>query len=176
MITCTEYERDEPRWISHRHPCRKPDLDRRAACDVRTPKARRQSCRVVCNDKVPPLEQRCKSAARHIPYVASGVNYQQLGCFLVRALGGDHGCATRQDVPLVNNATLIASTISSAESSGRFNVDGSASGTASACSGVSMSPGPTERNMTLAALASSAQIAVRWRNADLLAPYGPQPG
>src|SRR5215475_11739319 len=115
MITCTEYERDEPRGISNRHPCRKPDLDRRTACDVPTPKARRQSCRVVCNDQIPRVEQRCKFAARHVPYVASVVNDQQLGSFLVRALGGDHWCATRQDVLLVNNATLIALTISSAE-------------------------------------------------------------
>ncbi len=38
-----------------------------------------------------------------------------------------------------------------------------------------MSPGSSERNETPSAFASSAQIAVRWRSAALLAPYAPHP-
>jgi hypothetical protein len=70
----------------------------------------------------------------------------------------------------LGNATSIALMISAAESAGRFSVLGSASGTASAWSGVSMSPGSIERKETPSALASSAQIAVKWRSAALLAP------
>src|SRR5262249_59572828 len=100
---------------------------------------------------------RCKSAARHVPHVALSVNDQQLGCFPVGALGGDHRRAARQDVPLFDNATRIASMISAAECSGRFKVDGWASGTARACRGVALSPGSSGMDTPPATLAASAQ-------------------
>src|SRR5215831_6086637 len=60
VITRAEYERDEPPGISHRHPRRKPDLDRLTACHVHAAETRRQSCRIVGNDQVPRVEQTCK--------------------------------------------------------------------------------------------------------------------
>ena len=68
----------------------------------------------------------------------------------------------------------MASASSRAAASGRFSVARSASGTAAACSGVSMSPGSIDRNRTPYGASSASQIAVKWRRAALLAPYAPQ--
>ena len=50
--------------------------------------------------------------------------------------------------PFIAIASAIASSSSRAATSGRFKLERSASGTASACSGVSMSPGSIDRNRT----------------------------
>ena len=64
-------------------------------------------------------------------------------------------CATRRQG---RRAAAIASASSRAAVSGRLSVAGSASGTASACSGVSMSPGSSERTRTPSAASSSSQM------------------
>src|SRR5689334_10629183 len=56
----------------------------------------------------------------------------------------------------------MASRSSRAAVSGRLSVDGSASGTASACIGVSMSPGSIERKRIPSEESSSLQMRVMW--------------
>src|SRR5262249_45097427 len=145
MITGPEGKNDKPGGIAHRYPRRKADLDRLAACDMGAAQARRQGRRIVRDDQVARAEQPCKLGSRRIPHCAAGVDNQQLGRFPVVAVGGTHGCLSTRCSTLVDKATRIVSTISPAECSGRFRVNGSASGTASLCSGVSMSPGSMDR-------------------------------
>jgi hypothetical protein len=86
---------------------------------------------------------------------------QELGRVPVGPVGRDHARVPTRGVTRPGNEARIASTISAAASSGRLKLAGSASGIASACSGVFMSPGSIDRKSTPSAFASSAQIAVR---------------
>src|SRR5262245_43204710 len=79
-----------------------------------------------------------------------------------------HGCAASRRSALLGNEANNNARISAAASSGRLKVVGSQSGTANLCSGVSMSPGSSDRNEIPSPFASSAHIAVRCRRAALL--------
>ena len=84
---------------------------------------------------------------------------------LHRVASGDHACS-------FTSAAEMASASSRAAVSGRLSVAGSAPGTASACSGVSMSPGSSDRKRTPSAASSSPQMALMWRSAAFDAAVG----
>src|SRR5207249_6217559 len=93
------------------------------------------------------------------------------------AVGGDHDTPPSLAASVrEGRAASMASVSSRAAASGRLSVAGSASGTAAACSGVSMSPGSSDRKRTPSAANSASQMALKWRRAALLAPYAPQRG
>src|SRR5579871_4541276 len=71
-----------------------------------------------------------------------------------RAIGSESG--VRRDSTA---ATVSAS--SRAATSGRFNVERSASGTAAACNGVSISPGSIDMTRTPSKLSSSSQMRLK---------------
>ena len=65
-----------------------------------------------------------------------------------------------------------ASHRSRAAAAGRFRSDRSASGSAAACSGVSMSPGSNDIIATPSGASSACQMRVRWSSAALLSAVG----
>ena len=111
-------------------------------------KARGQCGGIVRNDKIPVTKQIDESRALPMPDLAAAIDDEQLG--LPRALDGQVGGDHRR-----------TSSSSRAAVSGRFNSDGFASGTASACIGVSMSPGSIDRTRTPSAASSSLQMRLR---------------
>src|SRR5262245_61608080 len=173
MITAAECDGSEPRWVADRHPRRKSNLDRLAARAMDARQARWQRCRIICDDEVARAEEGGECSARQMSYPTIGVDGEEFGGSPVGTLGYNNGCTTRG--AWRGNAASSDSMISAAASSGRRNVVGSTSGAASACSGVSMSPGSSERKAMPSVFASFAQIALRWRRAALLEPYAPQP-
>src|SRR5262245_6824312 len=175
MITCPERDCNEPGRIAELHPRRKPDLDRLAARTMRALQARGQRCGVICNHQIARVEEEGSLGGRQVSHPAIPVNGNEFGGSAVGAVGGNHEYPRTRGAARFGNAASITSTTSAAESSGSLNVIGSASGIAKACSGVSMSRGSIERKRTPSAFPSSAQIAVRWRRAALLAPYAPHP-
>src|SRR5579883_121751 len=171
-IARAEGDGDETGRIAEPDPAGKANLHRRAARDMRSFEARRQSRGVVRHDQVAGREQVGEFGPRRAPHAPIGTDDQQLAAAAIETLGGDHArdpTGRKASRPWRSDA-LIASAISAAASSGGFSVDGSVSGEAKACSGVSMSPGSSERKRTPSSLSSLSQIAVRWRSAALLAP------
>src|SRR5262249_58336452 len=124
---------------------------------------------VVGSDGIARSEKRRERGWRQVSYRAIGVNRQEFGRLLTKLVVRSHGCPATA-VARAGNAARSNVTISIAAASGRFKVVGSALGTASACSGVSISPGSIEKKETPSDLASSAQMAVICRSAALLAP------
>src|SRR5262245_45273158 len=175
MITCPERDCNEPGRVADVHPRRKPDLDRLAARTMRAVQAPGQRCGVLCNHQTARAEKEGPPGARQVSHPAIPINGNKLGGSAVGAVGGNHEYPRTRRAARFGNPASITSTTSAAESSGRLNVIGSASGIAKACSGVSMSPGSIERKRTPSIFPSSAQIAVKWRRAALLAPYAPHP-
>src|SRR5579863_8999009 len=168
MIAGAECDGDESRRIADVDPTGETNFDLAAARLMRPTQRRRQGRRIVGDDKIGGAEQRGERSPRQTPHGAIRLDQQQFGG--VGRFGGDHPFAPTSRNVRRGKVARMVSTISAAESSGRFNIDRSASGTASACNGVSMSPGSTERNLTSSACASLSQIEVRWRSAALLAP------
>ena len=101
-----------------------------------------QRRRVVGDDEVARLEQRRRVGARRWRISPSAATTKSLAVSVARMIGGDHPKApTSGFTRFGSSATDGVDRAPRRQSSGRFSVDGSASGTASACSGVSMSPG-----------------------------------
>ena len=156
--------------VADRYPCGEPDLDRLAARAMRAAQACRQGCSIVGDDRVPRAEQRSELGARHVPHSAARINDQQFRGLPVGSVGGAHGCAPTSCLARLGMLRPSFQGFRPRSPQGLRNVDGSASGIACACSGVSMSPGSRERKPTPWDFASSAQMAVRCRSAALLAP------
>src|SRR6185295_18985110 len=112
--------------IANRYPACKPDLHRLAAGDMRSVQARRQSRRIICNDDITWAEQRRVFAAPQVLQAATAVNGKKLGGLPIGMVGSGHICAPGSDTRSGNTASIVSMS-SAAESSGRFNVDGSAS-------------------------------------------------
>src|SRR5262245_45379796 len=105
--------------------------------------ARGQRRRVVGDHEIAGAKVIGKAEAIDMPERAQRIDDEQLGVgrTLMGLCSGNHGWLSSG----VGSAAPIASRTSSAASPGRFNVEGSASGTAMEWSGVSMSPGSIDR-------------------------------
>src|SRR5687768_17752442 len=109
-------------------------------------------------------------------YVAVLIDVQQSRCrrTLCWAVRCDHDAylnAVRS-----GSKSQIVSASSRAATAGGLSDEGSASGTAAACIGVSISPGSMAVNRTPCADNSSFQTRVICASAALLEPYAPQRG
>src|SRR3989441_4458967 len=142
--------------------------------------AGRERCRIVGNHQIAGLQEIRETRSRSVSDAPSRVDDEELGVPrpLDGTVGRDHVLCSLCSMTATRSpsAAAIASANSRAEVSGRSSVAGSASGTANACSGVSMSPGSSERKRTPSADSSSFQIRLMWCKAALLAPYAPQDG
>src|SRR5262249_40612691 len=133
---------------------------------------------VVGNHQVAGLQEVDEPGAGGVGDLPLGIDHEQfrLRRTLDGTVGGDHAVPPSLRARACGSAAAMASASSRAAISGRFSVAGSASGTAAACNGVSMSPGSIDRNRTPTEVSSASQIALRWRRAALLALYAPHRG
>src|SRR5882757_2580015 len=132
-------------------------------------KTRWQGSSVIRNHHIAGTQQVHEFGPGLMLDMTSTVNdqYLRVGRALDWKIGGNHpiaSCAiaseskseTRHD-----RTAATASASSRAATSGRFNVERSASGTAAACKGVSMSPGSIERTRTPSKRSSSSQMRLK---------------
>src|SRR5262249_61930741 len=117
--------------------------------------------------------QRGRAGVDDLP---AGIDHQEPGRRRSPAgsVGGDHD--TPPVTALRGSAAAMAPANSRAASSGRLSASRSASGTAAACNGVSMSPGSIAGDRPPAAANAAAPGAPGGPSAALLAPGGPPPG
>src|SRR6478736_5592064 len=177
-VALAEDHGDDPadRRRGERRPRRESNLDLAAAGYVRAAKARRDGRRVVGDDDVVRLQQIGQPRAGHVPHPAGPVHVEKPGvAWALDGRGrGDHRPSLREPAPARaggwGRTLSISATSSRATVAGAFSVDGSASGTAAACSGVAMSPGSNETTRTPIGPSSACQTRVRWSRAALLAP------
>src|SRR6185369_5217973 len=154
---------------------RKSHLDFRAGLDVYAAKACRQRRSVVRNHYVAGAEQRDQTTARQGADATCRIHVQELRVrgALNGPVGSDHE-ARLNVIDRAGSRSAIASAISTAAALGCFSVVRSASGIASACIGVSMSPGSSASSFTPCDAISSFQMRVMCATAALLEPYAPQ--
>ena len=133
-----------------------PHFDRRAGSAVRAVQACRQRRGVVGDDEIAGPQNIDAAGARAMWRSALALVDDRAACAAAWPLPSQRrSCvATLAD----RDRVAMASSSSRAAASGRFSVEGSASGTASACSGVSMSPGSTDRKRTPCSASSASQM------------------
>src|SRR6185503_8943886 len=103
---------------------------------------------IISDDEIARIEQLGDRASRQVLHPAIGLGDEQLGRAPVAMIGDAHAVSRADPKAESGKAASIAAMIWPADSSGRLRVLGSASGRASACSGVSMSPGSMARKRT----------------------------
>src|SRR5207247_901185 len=165
-IAGAEHDRRELHILPiQRRTAGQANFDLRAARRVDAVQARGQRGGIICHDQIAGSQVIDQARARRVRYRALSVDYEQprIGRPLYRLSGSNHW----------GKARAIASASSRAATSGRFSVARSALGTASACKGVSMSPGSSDRKRTPSAPSSSPQMPLMWRSAAFDAPYAP---
>ena len=157
-IARTEDDRDEAGVALDLERARagEPHLDRRPGSEMAPREARGKRGGVVGDDEVALAKQLDEFASRQVAQGAAriGDEHARIEGTLHRKGSGDHA-------GVLASAASIASASSRAAASGRFNVARSASGTANAWSGVSMSPGSSDRKRTPSAASSSFQMRLR---------------
>jgi len=144
MIAGAECDCVKPRRVARDHPSRKADLERLAARAVDARQARGQGRRVIGDYEIAGAEQGRERRAWQAPHSTAGVDNKELGGSASGTVGDNHWRPATARLAF-GSAPMSHSTISWAASSGRFKAAGSASGTASAWSGVSTSLGSSER-------------------------------
>src|SRR5579864_4750538 len=175
-VTGAEHDRAEARDLvrGERSPSRQPHFERFARPVVSAVQTCRQRRGIVRDHAIIRTKQCGECASRAMFDVSGMVDDKQSR--IVRALNRQRGRAHRYDLPCVAewrnscNADAIASANSYAASAGRFNVAGSSPGAASACNGVSMSPGSRDSIRMRWGASSTLQMRDIWRSAALLAP------
>src|ERR1700682_2606643 len=156
---------------SERPAACKTHCHREAAGQVRSLEARRQGCGVVSDDEVAVSQEIHESNTRNMGDVPACIYDQKFR--LLRTLNGQM-CGNHGNPPIfavsggqslserrLGRAKAMAWATSLAATSGCFNVAGSQSGTARACSGVSMSPGSKERKRMPKGSSSAFQTALK---------------
>src|SRR5207249_9161910 len=122
---------------------------------------------IVRDHQITATEEIDDSRSREMADVAAAIKHKELR--LPRALDWQKGGGHRTTVSGINSGLRCmdesrlpgASASSRAAVSGRLSSDGPASGTAIACSGVSISPGSSDKTQIPSAVSSSLQILLK---------------